>query len=185
MTFLQFTQTVYAVLLSFAPWHGDVETQAQREARLGIAATSIAIASDQNIERAIALMVQAKSETNLARHVHRGECGPNDCDAAWVRTHGGRLRVFRARNLWQVHSAPRADLRELWLGSLGDGLAQTTNAARLADYYLRARRCGGNLAQMYSAQGGRGCVEAPSGLRRAALHRKLREQWRVVAKEAR
>lgn len=179
-------QVAHQLLREFRPWHGDVEAPAERDARLGIIATASVIAGEGNRERIIGLLVQAKSETNLAAHIHRGECEGHpksfhgECDAIWIKQHGRRVRVHRARNVWQVHTAPREDLARLWGGALGADLAATTNAAKLADYLLQARRCGGDIAKQYSAQGGIGCYATPSGLKRAALHRRLRARWAEV-----
>jgi hypothetical protein len=171
-------QTVHRLLHTLQPWHGETETPEERDARLGVIATAIVVAAPDDREIQIALINQAWHETQLAAHVHQGNCGHYECDAAWVKQGGKHIRVWKARNLWQVHTAPRPDIKALWEQSLGAALGPTANAARLAVFYLRARSCNGNTAAMYSAQGGRpGCVVTPSGEKRAAMHRKLRAQW--------
>ena len=183
MTFLKFTTIVHALLMSFQPWHGDHETETERSARMGVIAAAVTIASDQDRERAIRLLVQGRNETHFAEHVHAGRCEQHpdsfvgECDAVWLRHNGKRVRFYRARGIWQGHRAPRADIAALWDGALGSGFVPTLNAARLADFYLGARRCGGDLAKSYSAQGGIGCVVTPSGARRAKEHAMLRTQW--------
>jgi hypothetical protein len=188
MTLLHQIQVAFAVLRTFTPWHGDTETPAERDARLGVIAAAIVIAAPDDREMQITLANQARFETNLAAHVHRGECEQHpdswvgECDARWEKVDGKRVRVFAARGLWQAHRPPRPDVAALWDHSLGSGLGETANAARLAAFFFRGRSCGGNLAQRYSAQGGVGCHATPSGTKRAAAHRKLRVEWARASK---
>lgn len=180
MTLFDKIQIVFELLRGLHPWHGETETPAQRNARLGIIAAAVVIASEGDRDRAVGLMVQADSETHLSSRIHRGECEGLECDAAMVTRGGRKHRIYLARNLWQVRTARDPELAWLWERSLGDGLAPTLNAARLADYYLQSRRCRGNVSEMYGAQGGGGCHETESSKQRAEKHERLLAKWWAI-----
>lgn len=101
------------------------------------------IASDANMVAA-ELTELANSETALRSNVHRGDCGPHQCDATRLRTKDGVLVIHRARSLWQLHKAPTWSLAK-WASLLGDTQQATDAAAWEATKLLAGYRgtCGG------------------------------------------
>lgn len=126
---------IHAVLVGLPPWYGDVESPAERRARLRTVAVAIATVARGDTELAALLIEQGRAETHYAEHVHAGRCGrhpkspPGECDK------------LRARGVWQVHRPPSMALAD-WDALRGASLAATTASAELAARALRAGRTG-------------------------------------------
>ncbi len=166
-------ETIFAILTTLAPWHGDAESPDDREARLHVVAHAIADAADGDRQIALLLIVQGEAETHYARHVHEGRCGqhpmspPGECD------------YLKSVSPWQVRRGPWLP-RERWESMRGADVRATTRAARYAARALRhgrshcRRRSPLHGAISVAARGGCGW---PGADRRVARYRELEALW--------
>jgi hypothetical protein len=123
-------ETILAVLLSLPAWHGDVETPAERRARLTTVATAIATAARGDRQVAAALVVQGNFETHYARHVHEGRCGQHP------KSRVGECDRGESVGLWQARRGSWLP-QERWESFKGADLDSTTKAAQYAARALR------------------------------------------------
>lgn len=166
-------ETIFAILLTLAPWYRDHESPAEREPRLQVVAHAIADAAGSDREIAILLILQGEAETHYARHVHEGRCGehplspPGECDDG------------RSVGPWQALRGPWLP-RQQWEAMRGTDVRATTLAAR---YAARALRHGRQACQRRSPLHGaisiaaRGGCGWPGADRRVARYRELEALW--------
>lgn len=116
--------TVLRVLLAMAPYHGDIETPAQREARLRVAAEAMVEVTGGRASGVAALIAVGKHESEFSQYVGEGRCleGPA----------GQRCDNGLARQYWQVHKHCTA----LWEADAGSRTA-VVEGARCAYRRLR------------------------------------------------
>jgi hypothetical protein len=170
------TEMILAVLLSLPPWHGDVETREEREARMRVVAQAIDTAAAGDRKLALLLVVLGESESHYARHIHEGQCRPWECDRG------------KSVSPWQIRSGPWLS-HEAWEGMRGADLAATTRAAQYVARSLRhgLRACKSSMpsplhgAFSVTARGGCGW---PGAQRRVVRFRQLEQRWGRVAAPA-
>jgi len=184
------TAVILTFLMLLTPSKHDTETQAERFERMLVIATAIDIAASEavcenqpqgcqrtwrstKLKLIATLLAQGEAESRFGQRTHSGDCMPGYCDQ---RPDGS----FAARGPWNVHRGSTPKTSDLWLAASGDGLTETTNAARLAVYYFSVLRCGGNDEQMFQAQDGHGCRSGERGKNRAAWLRQLSAMDRGV-----
>lgn len=172
------------ILLWLPPYYADEEAPEAREARLGRVAVAIhsagasltcaaADAEDDcrpkwrrsRTELELLLLTQGFWESRYARHVHRGNCLPHECDEG------------RARSPWQLqrggHLGP-----EVWLKINDDTQGATSLAAlhagiALSRAYSRCRTVPGAVS-MYAT--GKRCTWSGTAERLSWLKR-VRARW--------
>lgn len=112
-----------------------------------------------NREQVAAELIElADAETNLRSNVHRGECGPHQCDASRYRVAGRIVVIHRARSLWQLHRAPTWS-DEKWDGLQGATQDATDSAAWEAAKFMAGYRtmCGGTIGSFAGFATGKHC----------------------------
>lgn len=194
------TDWLVIVLFNLPPYAGDVETPCERWDRMTIVAQALDDAASRltcdlpyastkrrtcaptwPLERKRELILWGVTlgwwETRFARHVHEGNCRPEECDAhVWRDVHGRVLRVeHRARSPWQIQ---RHSLTEpVWAGAEGAGLTETTKAAWGALRVVTATRCGSPLGIVSGYMRGGWCRPTerllPHALERVRWHSRL------------
>lgn len=123
---------------------------AERESCKPIAGDPLQVAAE--------LIVLADAETALRSNVHRGDCGPHQCDAKRYRLKGVVHIEHQARGLWQLHRAPTWTQQQ-WDGLAGTSQTATSNGAWTAAKLLAGYRgkCGGTRGAFAGYGNGGGC----------------------------
>jgi hypothetical protein len=115
---MNFVEFLVTVLMSIQPWYGDQESWDDRQARMTLVAQGIDDASSRmtcsdafkipeckrkwpGSKKQLALLLVTKGwwESKFAKHVHEGNCGPNECDS--VKHPDGTI-TWKARSPWQI-----------------------------------------------------------------------------------
>lgn len=126
---------IFAMLMTLAPYAGDIETEKERAVRLSVIAKAIETSSTtikwsgSQRELATLLIVQGWSESRFAKHVHEGKC----------RVKQGECDAGRAVSPWQLH-AGYSFRRAEWKSAEGADLKATTVAAKRAAQVLSRGR---------------------------------------------
>lgn len=188
---------ILLTLLSFQPHYQDRETWEEREARMTQLAEDITYAVDvatctdqpKDCKRswpldrkslAMALVTQAKHESDLAAHIHRNECDlkKGECDARRELTPGtGEVRyIQQSFSLWQMkkfNDIPEKDWEQISAGISGTRVAALYAAKRLGSHY---RGCQETLAGAFSRYAtGNSCYWARAGERVATWETLMRK----------
>lgn len=179
-------------MLGMPAHHLDQEDDGVRRARLSVIARSIEDASERATcagsyakvdcekvwrgrarELALLLLVQAYSESRLARNVHEGQCREFECDPYKSR-YTGRVE-HRSRTLWQMQRTRIIDSE--WEQMVGVDLSATRKAAWAASKLLgRAYRACGSVAGAISRYAGVGHCDWSGAKGRARLYESLRQR---------
>lgn len=189
------------MLLGLPPHHLDHESAVDRQARLAVVASAIsdsakrAVCAEEyrteqcrpiwpgaELDLAALLVVQAYSESRLAKNVHEGRCRQYECDPVRVRT-TGEVR-HRARSLWQIHDI--APVHEEWDVMVGADFESTRVAAWAAAKILSRgyRACGhieGSITQYAGVNGCRWSEAARRGKLVSSLAARARLRERADA----
>ena len=172
-------QALKIIILGWPAFHGDVETEAQREARIEAVAVDIAEAAEEQpnrarvLDAAAAAAVVAKFETHFAEYVGGGRCreGRYRCDP----DENGNPQSL---TYWQLKRKACKAAHELPDGSREQQKAAAKCAVRL--WFSARRRCANapsagsdTIAGAFSGYGGGIVCSLPSSAKRA-------ESWRTT-----
>jgi hypothetical protein len=184
MTFAEFLLTV---LMAIQPWYKDQESWDDRQARMTLVAEAIDDASSRMTcsdkyavpeckrkwakskkELAFLLVTKGWWESKFAKHVHEGNCGPDECDA--IKKNGVTL-AHAARSPWQIQNTGFVKKGE-WEKINKADRAGTFTSANIAARALSAglSRCD-TIDGAIGSYGGIGC-NWPGAAKRSAWYRK-------------
>jgi hypothetical protein len=175
-------EALLALLLTLAPWHGDIETDVARQARLSTIATSIAEASlnprwkGSSEDLAIILVMTAHRESHLALHIHQGRCGQHP------KSRKGECDGGKAGTLWQIQFGAWFPKKH-WEKLIGTSPAATTAAAKKAADIMALGRNYCRSTEGAIALYAKGSCKWRGSKARYREFMKLREKYRVIRKD--
>lgn len=164
-------ENLLILLMSLTPHVKDAETTAERRARMTVIVDAVSDAADRHMcigsyktnscipdwtgtkkHLVLLAIVQARSESALARHIHEGKCGPEECDP-FVRKDG--TIGHRAQSLWQLQY--NRSLKNDW-----HNLSGVQNTKTAAFYGMKVlingyKRCNSNTGAFVASAGLHGC----------------------------
>jgi hypothetical protein len=193
------SESLLAAALSFTPWHGDAESEAERAARLTTIAEAIHIAAQNAVCAQDAPALPPLGDEPPEASAPEG--GPPPCVRLWngdarqlafllltqayfethlaQHVHEGNCRVHlgecdggRATSLWQLHYGPHL-AKERWEKLAGTDLAATAHSAYEASRALSRGRnhCGSVVGAISLYATGRSCSWEPAEQRATFLER--------------